>query len=100
MSRRDFLQQVDIFAGASAAEQKDIYGLNEYTRIQDFDLEMPAKLDTGAMTASLSAQRIQRFERDDVPVDFYGVGSSLFRGSFDFTADVVRVDGRASARRP
>lgn len=51
-------------AGASAAEQKDIYGLNEYTRIQDFDLEMPAKLDTGAMTASLSAQRIQRFERD------------------------------------
>ena len=28
----------------------------------------------------------------------YGVGSSLLRGSNDFTADVVRVDGRAVAK--
>lgn len=46
------------------AEQKTIYGLNEYARILDFDLELPAKLDTGAMTASLNAHHIQRFERD------------------------------------
>jgi nicotinate phosphoribosyltransferase len=26
-------------------------------------------------------------------VDSYGVGSSLFAGRFDFTADVVMVDG-------
>ena len=51
-------------AGTSAAEQKNIYGLNEHIQIQDFDLELPAKLDTGAMTASLSAQHIERFERD------------------------------------
>ena len=29
------------------------------------------------------------FEREDVPVDAYGVGSSLIRGENDFTADVV-----------
>jgi nicotinate phosphoribosyltransferase len=29
-----------------------------------------------------------------VPVDSYGVGSSLFAGRFDFTGDVVEVDGR------
>jgi len=29
-----------------------------------------------------------------VPVDMYGVGSSLFQGRFDFTADVVRVEGK------
>jgi len=28
------------------------------------------------------------------PVDMYGVGSSLFGGRFDFTADVVRVEGK------
>ena len=32
------------------------------------------------------------------PVDAYGVGSSLLRGGNDFTADVVRVDGRAVAK--
>jgi nicotinate phosphoribosyltransferase len=31
-------------------------------------------------------------------VDAYGVGSSLLRGSSDYTADVVRVDGRPCAK--
>ena len=30
-----------------------------------------------------------------MPVDSYGVGSSLIRGSNDFTADVVMNDGQA-----
>jgi nicotinate phosphoribosyltransferase len=33
-----------------------------------------------------------------VPVDAYGVGSSLIRGSNDFTADLVLTDGRPSAK--
>jgi nicotinate phosphoribosyltransferase len=33
-----------------------------------------------------------------VPVDAYGVGSSLLRGQNDFTADVVSVDGRACSK--
>ena len=32
------------------------------------------------------------------PVDAYGVGSSLVRGQNDFTADVVRVEGRDCAK--
>jgi nicotinate phosphoribosyltransferase len=43
--------------------------------------------------------KIRRFERDAVPVDSYGVGSSLFGGQFDFTADIVQVDGRAVAKQ-
>ena len=31
-------------------------------------------------------------------MDAYGVGSSLLLGSNDFTADVVRVDGRPCAK--
>jgi nicotinate phosphoribosyltransferase len=43
--------------------------------------------------------RIRRFEREGVPVDSYGVGSSLFGGRFDFTADIVQVDGRDVAKK-
>ena len=39
-------------------------------------------------------EKIARFEAEGAPVDAYGVGSSLLRGQNDFTADVVRVDGR------
>jgi nicotinate phosphoribosyltransferase len=42
--------------------------------------------------------KIGEFERNGVPVDAYGVGSSLIRGSNDFTADVVLTDGRPSAK--
>ena len=40
----------------------------------------------------------EEFESKDVPVDSYGVGSSLIRGSNDFTADVVVTDGKSTAK--
>jgi nicotinate phosphoribosyltransferase len=43
--------------------------------------------------------KIERFEREGVPVDSYGVGSSLFEGRFDFTADIVAVDGAAISKQ-
>lgn len=49
-------------------------------------------------SGGFDAERIARFERLAVPVDAYGVGSALLRGSHDFTADVVRVDGRSCAK--
>ncbi len=42
--------------------------------------------------------KIRRFEEAGVPVDSYGVGSSLVRGQNDFTADVVRLEGRHCAK--
>jgi nicotinate phosphoribosyltransferase len=52
------------------------------------------------ITASggFDAAKIRRFEGEGVPVDSYGVGASLFRGSFDFTADIVKVDGAEVAK--
>jgi nicotinate phosphoribosyltransferase len=44
------------------------------------------------------AERIREFEAAGVPVDAYGVGSSLIRGQNDYTADVVMVDGRPMAK--
>jgi nicotinate phosphoribosyltransferase len=49
-------------------------------------------------SGGFTAERIDRFEQAGVPVDSYGVGSSLIRGANDFTADVVMVDGRPCAK--
>jgi nicotinate phosphoribosyltransferase len=50
------------------------------------------------VSGGFTADRIRAFERADVPVDAYGVGSSLLRGSNDYTADIVNVDGRPVAK--
>jgi nicotinate phosphoribosyltransferase len=49
-------------------------------------------------SGGFNADRIRAFEAEGVPVDAYGVGSSLIRGSNDFTADVVMVDGRPGGK--
>ena len=49
-------------------------------------------------SGGFDAQRIREFESAAVPVDAYGVGSSLIRGSNDFTADVVLLEGRPCAK--
>jgi nicotinate phosphoribosyltransferase len=50
------------------------------------------------VSGGFTAARIHEFEEAGVPVDSYGVGSSLIRGANDFTADVVMVDGRPRAK--
>jgi nicotinate phosphoribosyltransferase len=50
------------------------------------------------VSGGFTVEKIHEFEEDDVPVDAYGVGSSLIRGSNDFTADIVMTDGRPSAK--
>src|SRR3954451_2102152 len=50
------------------------------------------------LSGGFTAERIRAFEAAEVPVDAYGVGSSLIRGSNDFTADVVVVNGRPCAK--
>lgn len=48
------------------------------------------------VTGGFGVEKITRFERHGVPVDIYGVGSSLLENSSqtnnDFTADIVRVN--------
>jgi nicotinate phosphoribosyltransferase len=50
------------------------------------------------VSGGFTVDKIRDFEREGVPVDGYGVGSSLFQGRFDFTADVVLVDGKPCAK--
>jgi nicotinate phosphoribosyltransferase len=49
-------------------------------------------------SGGFNAKRIREFEEQGVPVDAYGVGSSLIRGDNDFTADVVLLEARPCAK--
>jgi nicotinate phosphoribosyltransferase len=50
------------------------------------------------VSGGFTAERIREFESKGVPVDSYGIGSSLLRGSNDYTADVVLLEGRPCAK--
>jgi nicotinate phosphoribosyltransferase len=50
------------------------------------------------VSGGFTVEKITQFETNGVPVDAYGIGSSLIRGSNDFTADIVMTDGKASAK--
>jgi len=50
------------------------------------------------VSGGFTVEKIRQFEEQEVPVDMYGVGSSLFQGRFDYTADVVRVEGKPLAK--
>ena len=49
-------------------------------------------------SGGFTVEKIERFERNGVPIDAYGVGSSLIRGENDFTADIVLTDGRPAGK--
>jgi nicotinate phosphoribosyltransferase len=51
-----------------------------------------------AVSGGFTVDRIRAFEADGVPVDAYGVGSSLLRGANDITADVVTFEGRPGGK--
>lgn len=50
------------------------------------------------VSGGFDAARIALFEEDGVPVDAYGVDPSVFGGQFEFTADIVLVNGKAQSR--
>jgi len=50
------------------------------------------------VSGGFDAQRIAAFEDDGVPVDAYGVGAAMFDGRFDFTADIVQLEGKPESK--
>lgn len=62
MSRVLFL--TGLLALPAVAAEPTLYGRYEHIKIEEIGKTLPAKMDTGAMTASLSARDIERFQRD------------------------------------
>jgi nicotinate phosphoribosyltransferase len=50
------------------------------------------------VSGGFTVEKIRLFEENGVPVDAYGVGSSLYQGRYDFTGDVVLVEGKPCAK--
>lgn len=50
------------------------------------------------VSGGFTPEKIAKFTDEKVPVDAYGVGSSLVKGANDFTADIVEVEGKKIAK--
>ena len=50
------------------------------------------------VSGGFTIERIRAFEEDGIPVDAYGVGSSLYNAHLPFTADIVQLDGAAQSK--
>lgn len=50
------------------------------------------------VSGGFTPEKISYFEQENVPVDMYGVGSSIIKNGPDFTADVVLVNGEPMAK--
>jgi nicotinate phosphoribosyltransferase len=75
-------------------------GVNErlVTKVRDALDERGYERVRIVVSGGFTVEKIRAFEASGVPVDAYGVGSSLIRGSNDFTGDIVMTDGRPSAK--
>ena len=70
-------------------------GVNpELVRLTRRELDFAGHSDVKIIVSGgFTPEKIREFESCGVPVDAYGVGSSLIQGEFDFTADIVKVNG-------
>ena len=50
------------------------------------------------VSGGVDLDRIRAFEEEGAPVDAYGIGSSAHEGRWDFTGDVVQLDGKPQAK--
>lgn len=55
---------LQMVSGTAMASKKQIFGLHESVYVADFDIDLEAKLDTGAYTSSISATHIEEYEHD------------------------------------
>lgn len=51
------------------------------------------------VSGGFTPEKIATFTSEGVPVDGFGVGSSLLRGEFDYTADIVAPTAKVGRRR-
>ena len=50
------------------------------------------------VSGGFNAEKIAEFEKQNTPVDIYGVGSSLLKVNISFTGDNVLLDGQEQAK--
>lgn len=78
----------------------EIRGVNKYL-INDLRKELD-KNDFSyvqiIVSSGFDVEKIKEFEKEKVPVDIYGVGTSLLKNNVGFTGDIVNVNGKEQAK--
>lgn len=104
------LVDTSLAADAAARGRDGLTGVNpELVRRLRAALDGAGFPEVGIIVSGgFTPAKIRRFEREGIPVTGYGVGSSLLGhndgdadgllNSFDFTADIVTVDGRLESK--
>ncbi len=104
------LVDVSLSADAAARGREGMTGVNpELVRRLRAALDQHGFTEVGIIVSGgFTPSKIRRFEKEGVPVVGYGVGSSLLGhndgegdgllNDFDFTADIVTVDGRLESK--
>ena len=73
-------------------------GMDYDVVLKEAQAEGYAEADPTADVGGFDAARVAAFEEMGVPVDTYAVGSSFFDGNINFTADIVKVNGKDCAK--
>ena len=50
------------------------------------------------VSSGFNKDKIANFEKEETPVDIYGIGQSLLKIKNNFTADAVKIDGKLEAK--
>ena len=93
---------VDKYFIGKEAEFKgeDIHGVNKHL-IKALRQELDRHYFTNVkiiVSSGFTANIIEDFEKENIPVDFYGVGQSLAKLTIGFTGDAVLINGQPQAK--
>ncbi|OGG05907.1 hypothetical protein A2777_04795 [Candidatus Gottesmanbacteria bacterium RIFCSPHIGHO2_01_FULL_40_15] len=78
----------------------EFYGVNKYLvkAVREALDKEGFKYVKIVVSGGFYPNRIKEFTMEKIPVDAYGIGSSIIHGENDFTADIVEVEGRKTAK--
>ncbi|ASZ09355.1 nicotinate phosphoribosyltransferase [Mesoplasma chauliocola] len=78
----------------------NLYGVNEYLikEVRNALNEAGHNHVKIIVSSGLTAEKIQEFEKNKVPVDIYGVGGYLAKIDNNFTGDAVIINGKEQAK--
>lgn len=91
------MQDQSFWVDGVEQDDKDLFGVNpQLVKNVRTALNDAGRHDVKiVVSGGFSADKIRTFEARGIPVDLYGVGSSVLHGGSDFTADIVFPVGKA-----
>ena len=86
-------------------DDKDTTGFDPHGVCKELIFALRQQLDAEGfnhvkicVSSSFDAKKIKDFEDNKVPVDIYGVGTSLLKINVGFTGDLVKLNGKDQAK--